>query len=302
MTPEVFQLLSPGLGATLQDQGRFGWRRFGVPPSGAMDDHAAGWANRLLDNPFNAPVLELLGTGVALLARQEVWIAVTGADVQANVPLWQALRIRAGQLVHLAQPRAGLWVYVAVEGGFESPRLLGSASVYPRGNLGRPLARGDILCRAAGPGFQLPPSVAGRMVAWSERRDYSDPPALRVWPGPQWEAFSESDRDLFFGEEWTVTSQIDRVGYRLTGPALKPALGQIISEPVEVGSVQVPENGQPIVTMRDGPTAGGYPKLGLVDPADLSWLAQCQPGQTVQFQPVTAADAGPEEAPAWGLG
>jgi allophanate hydrolase subunit 2 len=92
------------------------------------------------------------------------------------------------------------------------------------------------------------------------------------------------DRELFFTQVWTVTSQSDRVGYRLGGAPLGSRLPQLISEPVRVGTVQVPENGLPIVTMRDGPTVGGYPKLGMVDPADVSWLAQCRPGQKVRFQ------------------
>jgi allophanate hydrolase subunit 2 len=126
--------------------------------------------------------------------------------------------------------------------------------------------------------------VAGRIAPWDECRNYSEPPSLRVWPGPQWDSFSEADRQSFFSAEWRVTSQSDRVGYRLTGPFLKTQTTQIISEPVRVGSVQVPENGQPIVTLRDGPTVGGYPKLGMIDPADVSWLTQCRPGQKVSFR------------------
>ena len=94
------------------------------------------------------------------------------------------------------------------------------------------------------------------------------------------------DRQLFFGEPWTVTSQSDRVGYRLSGTPLTSKLPQLISEPMRTGTIQVPENGQPIVMMRDGPTVGGYPKLGLLDAADVAWLAQCRPGQQVRFQAV----------------
>src|SRR5438445_512056 len=172
MGPKVFEILEPGLGAALQDRGRPGWRRFGVPPGGAMDDHAAHWANRLLDNPPDAPVVEFLLRG----------------------------------------------------------------------------------------------------------------PTLRVWRAPQWDLFSETDRELFFAQEWAVSSRSDRVGYRLAGRPLKPSAAQILSEPVLVGSIQIPPDGQPIVTMRDGPTVGGYPKLGLVEAADVSWLAQCRPGVRVRFQ------------------
>ena len=116
-------------------------------------------------------------------------------------------------------------------------------------------------------------------VPWNEIRNYSAPPALRIWSGPQREMFS----NRFFEQEWTVTPQSNRVGYRFAGEPLQFNKCELLSEPVRVGTIQVPENGLPIVTMRDGPTVGGYPKLGMVDPADLSWLTQCRPGQKVSF-------------------
>jgi len=283
MGPKVFEILQPGLGATLQDRGRPGWRRFGVPPSGAMDDHAAHWANRLLDNAPDAPVVEFLLQGAKLRALSETWIAVTGADAEASVSTWRAVRTNEDDVLQFPASRSGVWVYLAVESGFEGPRWLGSASVYARGRLGQPAASGSVLCRATNTCFELPRGVAGRVVDWHERRDYDSPPPLRVQRAPQWDLFSEADRELFFSQEWAVSSQSDRIGYRLTGRPLKP-LAPILSEPVLVGSIQIPPDGQPIVTMRDGPTVGGYPKLGLVEAADVSWLSQCRPGVKVRFQ------------------
>jgi 5-oxoprolinase (ATP-hydrolysing) subunit C len=192
--------------------------------------------------------------------------------------------VGAGEVIQFPENQSGLWTYLAVEGGFQGTRLLGSASVYQRGHLGQALSGGAILRRGPGAPFQLPSGVAGRTAPWDECRNYDTPPPMRVWPGPQWDSFSETDRQLFFSAEWRVTSQSDRVGYRLAGPLLKPQPTQIVSEPVPVGSVQVPENGQPIVTLRDGPTVGGYPKLGMIDPADVSWFTQCRPGQKVTFR------------------
>jgi len=280
---EVFEVVAPGLGASLQDRGRTGWRRFGVPPSGAMDDHAAGWANQLLDNPPDAPVIEMLLQGAQLKVFHDAWIAVTGADANANIQTWHTFRARAGEIIEFSRNRSGVWIYMAVEGGFAGERLLGSASVYPRGRIGKPLTKGDVLCRTAGHEFHLPAKSAGRGVHWEERRDYRIPPVLRVWPGPQWETFSEEDRARFFEQEWTVTAQSDRMGYRLDGEALKPRQSDVISEPVLVGSIEIPPNGLPVVTMRDGPTVGGYPKIGVLDSADVSWLAQCGPSQKVRF-------------------
>jgi biotin-dependent carboxylase-like uncharacterized protein len=284
MYEEVFEILDSGLGATLQDCGRAGWRRFGVPPGGAMDDHAATWANRLLDNPASAPLVELMLQGAKIRVLRSTWIAITGADAKATVPTWRVVRVEKADNIHFPSNQSGVWTYLAVEGGFSASRLLGSASAYPRGGLGRPLAKGEILSRLAGDRFHLPTGVAGRAVDWHEIRHYDAPPSVRVWRGPQWDSFSETDRQLFFETDWTVSSQSDRVGYRLTGKPLKPSSDQIISEAVLVGSIQIPANGLPIVTMRDGPTVGGYPKLGIVDGRDLAWIAQSRPGTRLRFR------------------
>ncbi len=285
MNLEAMRIDSVGLGLSIQDRGRSNWRRFGVPASGCMDEHAALWANRLLDNPPGAAVLEVQFQGALLTLLEDAWIAITGADLYCNVRLWRAVQANAGDMLRFPQNRSGLWAYVAVEGGFVADSMLGSRSVYARGQIGRTLASGDLLARSLEHSFELPAGVAGRTVPWSEHRDYGQPPALRVWPGPQWDFLTTTERAQFFASEWTITSQSDRVGYKLSGPSLQPNPKEIISEPVRVGSIQLPENGQPIVTMRDGPTVGGYPKIGLLDSGDLCWFAQCRPGQKVRFQP-----------------
>lgn len=284
MSIPVFQIDSPGLAVTVQDGGRVGWRRFGVPLSGWMDDHAALWANRLLDNPTQSALLEFQFQGAQLTVLEDTWIAITGGDLRCNLPTWRAVRVEEGERIRFTQNQSGLWAYLAVEGGIHAESVLGSRSCYARGRIGTSLRQGDVLCRNAQHSFTLPPGVAGRIAPWLERRDYAKPPTLRVWPGPQFETFPAADRKAFFNTEWTVTTQSDRAGYRLLGPALKTAETQIISEPVRVGSIQVPQNGQPIVTMRDGPTVGGYAKLGMLDARDLSWLSQCRPGQKVRFK------------------
>lgn len=281
----ALKILRLGIAATVQDLGRVGWRRFGVPASGAMDPHAAAWANRLCGNPDGAPVLELLLQGAAFEVQVERRFAVTGAEAGAAIPAWSARLMRPGDRLEFPRNARGLWSYVAVAGGFAVDRVLGSASAYPRGGIGRALAVGDFL-DAAEAGQPAPRGDA--WVAWSERRDYADPPLLRVWPGPQWDWFDPAERRCFLDAEWEVSSRSDRVGYRLEGARLNPPEAEMRSEPILVGSVQVPRNGQPIVTMRDGPTVGGYPKIGIIDPADLSWLAQCRPGLRFRLRPAEA--------------
>jgi biotin-dependent carboxylase-like uncharacterized protein len=285
---EVFQVEAIGMRMSVQDLGRVGWARYGVPPSGAMDDHAAAWANRLLNNPAISPVLEILGRGAQLKCVADVWIAVTGAQISGSVSCWRAIQVHAGDVVSFSGLSSGLWTYVAVAGGFDAPEFLGSASIYARGNLGRLLERGDVLGQVSGREFNLPDGISSRLAPWTEQRDYSRPPALRVWPGPQWELFGAAQREQFFSQSWQVSPQSDRAGYRLSGAAMQHEIGELLSEPVMVGTVQVPPNGQPIVTMRDGPTVGGYAKLGVLDATDVSWLAQVQPGQHVRFKAIDA--------------
>jgi len=278
---DVFRVEAAAMRMSIQDSGRAGWARYGVPTSGVMDDHAAEWANRLLENPLNAPVLEIPGSGARLGFLCDAWIAVTGA--KGKYPMWRAVHAQAGELLEIGELETGLWTYIAVKGGFESGMRLGSASVYPRAGFGELLREGDVL-RAQKAEFALPRGVSARLAPWAEQRDYSRPPTLRVWQGPQWNLFSEAQRNRFFAQSWTVSPQSDRVGYRLSGEALAHEIGELISEPVIPGTIQVPENGQPIITMRDGPTVGGYAKLGVVDERDISWLAQVRSGRGVRFQ------------------
>ncbi|HTH49442.1 MAG TPA: 5-oxoprolinase subunit PxpB [Candidatus Limnocylindria bacterium] len=281
----MLRVLSPGLGAGLQDLGRPGFARFGVPPGGAMDPHAAAWANRLLDNPPSAAVLELCLQGQRFEVLRPGWLAVTGSSAPSGQAANHAFRVRIGDVLEFPPGSAGVWTYLAVPGGFAGELVLGSASVNPRAGIGSALAAGDEVAVAGGTHFDPPEAVAGRAIPWSEVSDFGRPPVLRVWPGPQWGSFGDADWDRLFAVDWSVTSQCDRVGYRLAGPVLQPQTAQIISEPVLPGTIQVPANGQPIVTMPDGPTIGGYPKLGIVDPADLFRLAQCRAGQRVRFVP-----------------
>lgn len=280
---DIIEVVKTGMGASIQDLGRPGWKHFGVPPSGVMDRHSAIWANRLVGNPDDFPVIELLMQGAELRMIAPRRVAVTGAEAGAAIPTWHARLLRAGERLSFLHNRKGLWTYVAVQGGFHAPVVLGSASAYPRGGIESILHPGEIL--ADGDCEELS-QVAESWTSLGEQRDFDQPPLLRVWRGPQWDYFDAAEWRCFLEVEWEVTSRSDRVGYRLEGARMNPPMGEMCSEPQVMGSVQVPPNGQPIVTMRDGPTVGGYPKIGIVDPESLSWLAQCRPG--VKFRWVEA--------------
>lgn len=283
----LFEVISPGMGMSIQDGGRIGWRRFGVPMGGVMDDYSARVANLLVDNAPTTPLLEMLMQGQRLRILRTTWVAIAGADGSSTLANWHAARITAGSELFFPCSRSGVWIYLTAAGGIaQGPELFGSASVSHRAGLGTPLQAGDLIHQRGESLMHVPAAVAGRIAPADEHREFSRPPILRVWKGPQWDWFSAETRNEFFSQTWQVSSKSDRVGYRLDGPHLEVPDRQLVSEPVRIGSIQLPSGGQPIVTLRDGPTVGGYPKLGMIDPRDLSWLTQCRPGQGVQFQPL----------------
>lgn len=279
------RVVSPGVRITMQDWGRGGWRRFGVPPGGAMDAVSAAQANLLVGNSPEAAVLELCLQGQVLEVLEDAWFAAAGPDTGGTLASGEAVRLRAGTRLAFPRTFSGTWAYLAVEGGFAARRILGSVSTHVGAGLGRDLRVGDVVPRHAAIGERAWDQVARRSLAPPARRDFAATDAIRVWPGPQWELFDERACETLFRSSWKVSARSDRSGYRLEGPEILVPAGSMISEPVLVGSIQVPPGGQPIVTMPDGPTLGGYHKIGLVAPEDLPRLAQRLPGSAVRFQP-----------------
>lgn len=272
---DVLEVISPGLLTTVQDGGRPGWRRFGVPPGGVMDRGAWHTANQLLHNTLDCPVLECL-QGTRLRMRHETAVAVAGA--------WGALAwtAEAGEVIEFPASLEGVWHYLALPGGIAAERILGSASVCARAGIGAPLAKGDVVSCLGNPYAALPPGVKCRHPVSAEIDFDADDP-LRVWPGPQWAQFEPAAQRSLFEQAWRLSTRSDRTGYRLEGTAILPPAGELVSEPVRVGSIQVPPNGQPVVTLHDGPTVGGYAKIAIIDPADLDRLIQTRPGRSVRF-------------------
>lgn len=272
---EGLEVLSPGLLTTVQDGGRPGWRRFGIPPGGVMDRGAWHRANRLLHNKLDCPVLECL-QGTRLRVLHETAVATAGA--------WGALAwtARPGEVIEFPASLAGVWHVLALPGGIAAERFLDSASVCARARIGAPLAKGDVVAGLGNPDAALPPGVKCRHPVSTEADFDLDSP-LRVWPGPQWAQFDPTMLRQFFEQTWRLSARSDRTGYRLEGASIAPPAGELVSEPVRVGSIQVPPDGQPLVTLHDGPTVGGYAKIALIDPADLDRLVQTRPGQSVRF-------------------
>lgn len=286
--------------ATIQDAGRIGWRKFGVPASGPMDWFAFRAANLLAGNDPNAAAIELGGGGMTLRALRDCVIAVTGVGYALSVyiwdfPLWSSYYVRGGWTIRLDKLDSGMWAYLAISGSVQTPPTLDSASTYLRGPFGgldgRTLQPGDVL-RSGIPSRPLT-DLAARTLPESARPVYSDSPTLEVIAGPQENYFTEESIAAFMSHEYTISPTSDRMGYRLEGHALIH-LGktELLSEGMTMGTIQVPSSGQPIVMMADCPTTGGYPKIGTVISADLPLLAQCAPGRSrVCFGRTTVARA-----------
>ncbi|MGC9395330.1 MAG: biotin-dependent carboxyltransferase family protein [Anaerolineae bacterium] len=286
----MLEVLEPGLLTTVQDAGRRGWARYGVPPSGPLDTAAFTAANALVGNPPDAAALEITFAGPTLRVSRECLIAVCGAtfDVWVGVlpvPLWHAVYVRARRIITFGARRSGARAYLAISGGIALPPFLGSQATYLPGGFGgmggRALRAGDRL--PLGPAtMRNPAQHAGRIWPEDRRPPYTPRPVLRVVLGPQDDYFTAEGVATFLNGVYRLTPEADRMGARLQGPPIahRGPTG-IVSDGVVTGSVQVPPDGQPIVMLADHQTTGGYPKIATVLRADLPLLAQCLPGDSV---------------------
>lgn len=290
----------PGLLTTVQDLGRYGHERFGVPASGAMDPFALRAANALVGNPAAAAVLEFGFEGGALTLADDGLVAVTGSASAVRVngrarPLWTALYVRARQTVEI-DLASGVWAYLAVRGGVDAPPVLGSRATYLRGGFGgwhgRALRAGDRLPTGPRPDARPLLDLAGRTLPMEHRPAYAERAVVEVVVGPQIEYFTDEAVAAFLSAEYAVLADSDRMGYRLSGPSVAPLRADLISEAMPLGAIQVPAGGGPIVMLADRPTTGGYPKIATAARADAPLIAQCPPGAgRLRFRAVTVAAA-----------
>nr|WP_245712965.1 biotin-dependent carboxyltransferase family protein [Micromonospora nigra] len=279
-------MLRAGALTTVQDLGRPGWAHLGVPRSGALDPAALRLANRLVGNAEAAAGLETTLTGCDLRFVRATTVAVTGADaaVLVTVPhgpgraadVGRPLSVPAGAVVRIGPPRVGLRNWIAVGGGITVPPVLGSRATDTLSGLGPPPLRdGDRLPLGDPAGAPAPVDVTVPTPLPGELRL-----ALRLGPRHDW--FTAAALDRLFAEAYTVSPLSNRVGARLFGTPLPRAVaGELPSEGLVLGAVQVPADGQPLVFLADHPTTGGYPVVGVVD--DVTALAQARPGTTVRF-------------------
>ncbi|MBP5116952.1 biotin-dependent carboxyltransferase [Pseudomonas protegens] len=279
----------------LQDAGRFGVRHLGVTQGGALDWVSMSWANWLLGNALDAPVVEITLGGFTLQAEDYCLLALAGADLGAYVderPLipGRSFILQKGQRLRFTQPFSGARAYLAAPGGFDAPKVLGSCASVLREALGGPDGYGHALSE----GGVLSYSGAGgalKSLSAEQLPDWQSAAPLEVILGAQIGQFSGLSLFDAFNSSWSLDSRADRMGARLLGPVLQYQGRPMISEGIPLGAIQVPPDGQPIVLLNDRQTIGGYPRLGALTPLSLARLAQRLPGSEVRLAPVVQETA-----------
>ena len=299
-------IIRPGLLTTIQDTGRYGYQKIGVIPSGAMDVYSLRLANILVGNDETEGALEITLMGPTIEFTSDTLIAITGGDFGPvidgqKVPMHRPVAVKAGAILRFGPCVVGCRAYLAVAGGYDVPVVMGSKSTYLRAQFGglegRALRRGDLLNtkEPSEYGQQMMFNLLTRgahsftHARWSISKVHTTPERLRkpikVMAGLQYDEFKEKAKYDFFGTDFLITTQSDRMGYRLNGPKLEMKRSlEMISEVAGLGTVQVPPNGMPIILMADHQTTAGYPVIGQVAQVDVARVAQLKPGDRMYFR------------------
>jgi len=292
----LLQVLKPGFFTTVQDLGRYGYLKYGVPISGAMDMFSLVAANILVANNPNDACLEITLIGPELQALADTQIAITGGKISVkvngeDVPMWQTLTVHKGDIISLGKVEGGCRSYLSVRGGINTPVVLGSRSTYVRGKFGgiegRQLRAGDIIM-----GFNVSLLNAEYKLPEKLIPQFTGSFKVHVVLGPQADMFTERAVETLLSSQYGVTIESDRMGYRLEGPTIEhKGKAEIISDALLPGAIQVPRNGKPIIIMKDAQTTGGYPKIATAITPDLDMLGQAKPNDIIKFMEITLEEA-----------
>jgi 5-oxoprolinase (ATP-hydrolysing) subunit C len=277
----VIRIEAAGMRSTVQDRGRFGHLREGVPPSGPADPGAFAAAQALVGNDaFEAAAIEIVGGTFVFKCEDRRIVAVTGRDVTLRgrdvMPGWTAAFARPGETLTVVCGERSRFAYLAVSGGIATETILGSRSAYLPAGLGRALRAGDVLPLG---NARVDVERAGRFAV---SPDY-DTGQIRTITGPYAQRFTGEADSLFFSSEFQVEPASDRMGTRLSGPRIGAREGEILTTGVVAGAVQIPSGGAPIVLLAEHQATGGYPVIATVISADLGLVAQRLPGERLRF-------------------
>ncbi|MQF82836.1 biotin-dependent carboxyltransferase [SAR202 cluster bacterium AD-802-E10_MRT_200m] len=294
----LLEVLDSGFLTTIQDLGRKGFLRYGIPHAGAMDTYAHRVGNLLIGNPVDAATLEVTLPGARFRILTDTVLVVTGADLGCElngirVKPWLPFPAPGGAILNFTKSLSGIRSYIGVLGGIDVPLILGSRSTYSRSRLGglegRALSPGDLL----GSTFSDQPDyVSTYNISNSLVPSYDDSIEIRVILGPQQDSFTAQGLKTFLTSLYTISDEADRTGYRLSGPKIEHISGaDIISDGNPLGAIQVSGDGMPIILLADRGTTGGYAKIATIISVDIAKLAQAGPGDQVKFIPVELEQA-----------
>ena len=278
----MIEVLSGGLLTTIQDLGRYGYRKYGVPLSGAMDTYSAKMGNQILGNSPESPVLEITMVGPILKFNESCAICLAGADLSPKldsnpIGIGVEIHVEAGQILRFGKLKSGLRVYLAIKGGFHSEMVLGSASFYPNITLQHQIEKGDYLYF----------NRVNREVKQTNSKIKYSPEhiellKIEVEKGPDFDLLSEHHQTQLFSSEFKISNESNRMGYRLSSDT-ELVGGEIITAPVQPGTVQLTPSGKLIVLGRDAQTTGGYFRVLQLTAGAQNALAQKQIGDEIQF-------------------
>ena len=279
-----FKVLSAGLFTTIQDQGRKGYTHLGITQSGVMDEYAYLWGQKLLDNK-NSNALEVM-VGLKLEVLTSTVISVCGADLSFQIndktqTIWQTHFVQKGDIFSFPKRVLGQRAYLAVKESFTLQKHYNSYATTLKEDIGSKIQRNDIL------EFSSSPKTPTKRVQKKYIPNYNNPLILRLLPSYQNDYFSKEEQQKFFNSQYEITMQSDRMGAKLKGMAITPSQGGIISEGIAFGSVQIPQDGQPILLLKERQTIGGYPKIGTVLAIDCYRFSQLAVGDKVKFEKIS---------------
>jgi biotin-dependent carboxylase-like uncharacterized protein len=287
------KILRVGPGATIQDNGRYHLRRYGVTPSGPMDWTAFKTVQRVLENSNDAAVIEIPAGGIEVTSAEATLdLAFAGGGFiwtrdGKTLPAAMRLKLRPGERLTGKPGAWGAWAYLGVAGGFNTAIAMGSRATHLRSGIGAPMLRtGDCIPTRS----RDTPTLSDQRIVADWLRPDAKP--IRVLLGPQDDYFSSAALTVFFSEPFSLTASADRMAYRFNGPKIEHASGfNIVSDGIALGAIQIGGDGQPLILMADHQPTGGYPKLGFVIRADIGRLAQMRPGETCRFAPCSMNEA-----------
>lgn len=290
------KIIKPGLFTTIQDKGRWGYQRFGIPVSGTMDDFSTRIANIIVGNDEYSAVLENTFLGPEINFCCDEVISITGGNMKPkvngiSVPMWTSLLVKDGDILSFSSAVSGLRSYIAFSRGLDVPDIMESKSTFTRGGLGgyegRKLSIGDEIKLGTRDLDSSGSYLSSRFIPIYRKEE-----TIRVIMGPQDDYFTDEAIRVFLDSKYAITHEADRMGYRLDGPKITHKKGaDIISDGIVFGSIQVPGHGSPIIMMADRATTGGYTKIGTVITSDLGVLAQMGQGNVIRFQKISLEKA-----------